>query len=148
MSKSSEQALTSTLANTVTNKRSAPNRLRRLFRFSRCAALLAALVILAGCGPDKSLESDAQLGLNAEQAAGRAIFNRRCAGCHYAYSSRSLHGPGLEKLFRKKYLPSGLPANDRFVTQTTINGRGMMPAAGLTLSDEDLRNLLAYLHTL
>jgi mono/diheme cytochrome c family protein len=140
MSKSSEQ--------TPTNKHSAPNPLRRLLPFSLCATLLAGLVVLAGCGPDKSLESDAQLGLNAQQAAGRSIFNQRCAACHYAYSSRSLHGPGLEKLFKKKYLPSGLPANDRFVTQTTIHGRGMMPAAGLTLSGEDLRDLLAYLHTL
>ena len=113
-----------------------------------CAASLALVAVLAGCGPDKSQESDAQLGLNAQEAAGRQIFSRRCASCHYAYSSRSLHGPGLDRLYRKKYLPSGLPANDRFVTQTILSGRGMMPAEGATLSDEQLRQLLAYLHTL
>jgi mono/diheme cytochrome c family protein len=51
-------------------------------------------------------------------------------------------------MFKRKYLPSGLPANDRFVTQTIVNGRGMMPAAGYGLTDEQLRALLAYLHTL
>jgi mono/diheme cytochrome c family protein len=119
----------------------------------RGAAALALCVFLAaflvaGCGPDRANETDAQLGLNAQQSAGRAIFNARCASCHYPYSSGSLHGPGLDKLFRKKYLPSGLPANDRFVTQTILNGRGMMPAAGNSLTDEQLRELIAYLHTL
>jgi mono/diheme cytochrome c family protein len=118
-----------------------------------CGAVLAlcvlvAALLVAGYGPDRALESDAQLGLNAEQSAGRAIFNERCASCHYAYSSRSLHGPGLDKLYRKKYLPSGLPANDRFVTQTIVNGRRMMPAVGNSLSDEQMRELIAYLHTL
>lgn len=114
---------------------------------SFCAALLA-LSFFAGCGPDKSQESDAQLGLDAQESAGRQIFNQRCASCHYAYSSRSLHGPGLKNLYKKQYLPSALPANDRFVAQTTVNGRKMMPAAGATLTDEQLHDLLAYLHTL
>ncbi|HEV2305504.1 MAG TPA: cytochrome c [Candidatus Acidoferrales bacterium] len=92
--------------------------------------------------------SDAQLGLNAEQAAGRQIYEQRCASCHYAYSSRGSKGPSLEGMFKRKYLPSGLPANDRFVSQTIVNGRGMMPAVAYGLTDEQLRALLAYLHTL
>lgn len=111
-----------------------------------CVPLL--LVLAAACGRDPSTETDAQLGLNAQQAAGRRIYNLRCAGCHKAYSSRGSQGPGLKHMFAKRYLPSGLPANDRFVERTIINGRGMMPAAGYTLSDEELRDLLAYLHTL
>ena len=111
-----------------------------------CVALL--LTLAAGCGRDPSTETDAQLGLNEQQAAGRRIYNLRCAGCHKAYSSRGSQGPGLEHMFKKKYLPSGLPANDRFVERTIVNGRGMMPAAGYTLSDEELHDLLAYLHTL
>ncbi|HLJ40173.1 MAG TPA: cytochrome c [Candidatus Acidoferrales bacterium] len=111
-----------------------------------CLALL--LLLAAGCRTNPSTKTDAQLGLNTQQAAGRRIYNLRCAGCHKAYSSRGSQGPGLEHLFRKKYMPSGLPANDRFVERTIVNGRGMMPAAGYTLSDEELRDLLAYLHTL
>jgi mono/diheme cytochrome c family protein len=110
--------------------------------------MLTASLVAAGCGDSRAGESDAQLGLNAEQSAGRAIFDQRCAQCHYPYSSSSLHGPGLDKLFRNKYLPSGMPANDRFVTQTILSGRGMMPAVGNSLSDEELRELIAYLHTL
>lgn len=119
--------------------------------WKRAASLLLAALLLAfaaACGRDPSKETDAQLGLNAQQSAGRQIFQQRCAACHYAYSSSGLKGPGLKKLFRKKFLPSGLPANDRFVEQTVVSGRGMMPAQGDALSQQQLDDLMSYLHTL
>jgi len=113
------------------------------------------MLITVGCflffrpgGKDLSKETDAQLGLNAQQSAGRVVFQNYCAACHYAYSSSGLKGPGLKGLFRKKYLPSGLPANNRFVEQTILSGRGMMPAQGGALTDQQLSDLMAYLHTL
>lgn len=115
---------------------------------SRLVLGLALLALAYGCGKDLSQESDAELGLNSQQAAGRAIFSTECAACHYAYSSSGLKGPGLKNLFRKQFLPSGLPANDRFVEQTIAGGRGMMPAQGAALTEEQLRDLMAYLHTL
>jgi mono/diheme cytochrome c family protein len=45
-------------------------------------------------------------------------------------------------------LPSGLPANDRFVLQTINAGRGVMPPFGETLTRDQTDALLAYLHTL
>lgn len=109
---------------------------------------MAITLFVRGGGKDLSKETDAQLGLNAQQSAGRAVFNSHCAACHYAYSSSGSKGPGLKGLFRKKYLPSGLPANDRFVEQTILGGRGMMPAQGGSLTDQQLSDLMAYLHTL
>jgi mono/diheme cytochrome c family protein len=106
------------------------------------------LLVLGGCGQDKSKMTDSELGLNAQQSRGRQIYNVRCAGCHTAYSSRGIKGPGLVNLYKKKYLPSGLPANDRFVTQAIVNGRGMMPAMGDSLTPQQLDDLLAYLRTL
>ena len=38
--------------------------------------------------------------------------------------------------------------NERFVRQTILDGRNMMPAAGSGLTPEQLDDLLAYLHTL
>ncbi|MGH9716255.1 MAG: c-type cytochrome [Candidatus Acidiferrales bacterium] len=111
------------------------------------AAIMIALFARRG-GKDLSKETDAQLGLNVQQSFGRVVFQTDCAACHYAYSSSGLKGPGLKGLFRKKYLPSGLPANDRFVEQTIVNGRGMMPGQGGVLTDQQLANLMAYLHTL
>jgi mono/diheme cytochrome c family protein len=54
----------------------------------------------------------------------------------------------MKDVFRKPYLPSGVPANDERVREVTIRGRGLMPRFGDTLSDKQLDDLLAYLHTL
>jgi len=105
------------------------------------------LAMLAGCG-DAPEKTDAELGLNAQQASGRRVYQAYCAACHKAYSSSGLKGPGLKRLFGKPFLPSGLPANDRFVRQSVVGGRGMMPPLGDSLTEQQLSDLLAYLHTL
>jgi mono/diheme cytochrome c family protein len=86
--------------------------------------------------------------LTAHEAGGHRIFVNQCSRCHYANTEKGLNGPGLEGLFRKPYLPSGAPANDVRVTAVLLHGRNMMPALGNTLSDQELQDLLAYLHTL
>jgi mono/diheme cytochrome c family protein len=117
----------------------------------RVAPLAVAGLVLAcfiGCGRPATEKTDAELGLNAQQSAGRAIYTQYCVACHPAYSSSGDKGPGLKGLFKKQFLPSGLPANDRFVSQTIRMGRGMMPPMGDALSESQLADLLAYLHTL
>jgi len=106
------------------------------------------LAFLAGCSDDTSEKTDAQLGLNAQQAAGRHLYLQNCAACHDAHSVPGQNGPSLKGLFKKPFLPSGLPANERFVRQTVFNGRNMMPAVGSSFTQQQLDDLLAYLHTL
>ena len=110
--------------------------------------LIAAAGLMAiGCGP--SLTPSKPLNeLTPEEARGQQVFVSRCGRCHYANSDSALHGPGLFGLFRRKYLRSGAPANDDRVTDVILHGRGMMPAMGDSLDDEQLQALLAYLHTL
>jgi mono/diheme cytochrome c family protein len=114
-------------------------------RFVACAVIVGVLFLGCGNGPAKT---NAELGLNQQQAEGRAVFDHFCSACHNAYSSGGKKGPGLKALYRKEFLPSGLPANDRFVRQTIGGGRGMMPSFGGTLSPEQMDALIAYLHTL
>jgi mono/diheme cytochrome c family protein len=109
---------------------------------------IALVACLAGCGGDSSGKSDAQLGLNAQQAAGRHLYQQSCAPCHDTHSVPGQNGPHLKGLLKKQFLPSGLPANERFVRQTILNGRNMMPAVGVSLTPQELDDLLAYLHTL
>ncbi len=92
--------------------------------------------------------SDAELGLNAQQASGRRVYNVYCLSCHPAYSSHGNKGPGLKELYRKEYLPSGLTATDEHVEQSILRGRNMMPRFGDTLSQQEIHELIAYLHTL
>jgi len=54
----------------------------------------------------------------------------------------------LEGLFQRKKLPSGVPATDAQVRRTIMHGRGTMPAFDRRISDEDLKDLLSYLHNL
>jgi mono/diheme cytochrome c family protein len=51
-------------------------------------------------------------------------------------------------VFKRSSLPSGAPANDERVTATILHGHGLMPAMGNTMDQQDIDDLLAYLHTL
>lgn len=104
------------------------------------------LTVLAGCGKDLDQQTDAELGLNAQQAQGRHVYKMYCAQCHSAYTARGMKGPSLRGLYKKQYLPSGLLANDQFVEQAIVHGRKMMPATSLT--QQQLEDLMVYLHSL
>ena len=86
--------------------------------------------------------------LTPVESLGQQVFARQCASCHYPDSDDGLQGPGLKGIFRKPYLPSGAAANDTRVSRVVVYGRAMMPPMGNYLTDQDLQNLLAYLHTL
>ena len=121
-----------------------------IFPNPRCAALALALAmsfLLAGCKAERRL-SDAELGLTAEQARGRRVFDNNCARCHQPYSGSALHGPSLKGVYKKEFLPSGRPANDQRITETVRYGRDKMPAFGDSLTPEQIQTLLAYLKTL
>lgn len=110
--------------------------------------LAAILCALAACDSSMVRKSDAELGLNATQAGGRRVYDRNCGMCHEAYSSRNLRGPSLQGLFKKQYMPSGTPANDDRVRDVVLLGRAKMPGFGRVLSQQQVDDLLAYLHTL
>ncbi len=115
---------------------------------SLAVSIFAAMLGAAGCDVERR-KTDAELGLNAQQAAGRRIYDKDCDRCHEPYSTRGKKGPGLKAVFQHKYLPiSGLPANDERVTDIIRLGRKEMPAYSQTLSEQDLQDLLAYMHTL
>jgi mono/diheme cytochrome c family protein len=106
------------------------------------------LGLLATCGCNRLAPSKPVSELTAQEAAGRQVFVSRCSSCHSADTEKGMHGPGLEGLFRKPYLHSGMAANDARVTAVIVHGKNMMPALGNTLTDQQLADLMAYLHTL
>jgi len=80
---------------------------------------------------------------------GEELFQQNCVVCHEAPNPElKKQLPKLEDLFQSKTLPSGAPATDEQVRNTIIHGIGTMPAFEGRLSDEDVKNLLAYLHQL
>jgi mono/diheme cytochrome c family protein len=111
-------------------------------------AALAACLALAGCDMERR-KSDAELGLNPQEASGRKIYDNYCDRCHRPDSTRGKKGPGLKGVFQHQFLPqTGLPANDERVTDIIRNGRPDMPGYSQVMSAQDMQDLLAYMHTL
>jgi cytochrome c553 len=110
--------------------------------------LLLVLGSIFGCDLERR-KSDAELGLNPQQIAGRKIYDAECDRCHEPYSTRGKKGPGLKGIFQQKYLSiSGLPANDERVSDIVRLGRKEMPGYSQKLNPQDIEDLLSYLHTL
>jgi mono/diheme cytochrome c family protein len=110
-----------------------------------CAAgLLAGLGATAGC---KSLPpSKPESQWTPQEARGAAVYKTACARCHYPTTTRGLNGPGLQAITKVPAMPSGAPPTDERLTNIILHGRNMMP--GTALDDQQLQDLLAYLHTL
>ena len=120
----------------------------RLFMASVLSLIAFALILLVGCEAERR-KSDAELGLNAQQSAGRRVYDDYCDRCHNPYSTRGRQGPGLKGVFKKPYLAvSGIPANDARVGEIIRIGRGKMEGYANVLTPQQLDNLLAYMHTL
>jgi mono/diheme cytochrome c family protein len=108
--------------------------------------ITAVVLVVAGCRstpPPTPLES-----LNAQQMRGHAVFQTRCAACHYDRKTGPLNGPSLLGVYKKPSLPSGAAPTDERVTATILHGRNNMPALGNQLDSADVEDVLAYLHTL
>ena len=114
----------------------------------RASVVILALLVLAGCDVERR-KSDAELGLNPQQAEGRKLYDNYCDRCHEPYSSRGKKGPGLKGVFKQQYLAlSGLPANDDRMTDIVKYGRAKMEGFRQVMTDQQIKDLLAYLHTL
>jgi mono/diheme cytochrome c family protein len=106
-----------------------------------CINLAASFdLALAGCHSAPSL--------TPQEAEGKHLYQLRCAHCHED-NDLALHKipPGLHGLFDRKTLPSGAPATDAAVRQNVLVGKGMMPGFAGRFTDEQLAELLVYLHT-
>jgi mono/diheme cytochrome c family protein len=117
-------------------------------RLGKILPLIFLALALTGCESRPPYKSDAELGLNPQQARGRALYDTYCLRCHEAYISGGRNGPSLMGVFRKKELPSGAPANDERAGEVILRGRAKMPAFSDRLTPEQVQDLLAYMHTL
>src|SRR4051794_32148814 len=104
----------------------------------RILCFLCLLWLLPGCSmvTSKQLEN------------GQALYELHCIDCHEMPPPDLLkQPPKLAHLFAKKTLPSGAPATDEQIRKTIIGGRNTMPAFKGRLREDEIRDLIAYLHT-
>jgi mono/diheme cytochrome c family protein len=106
----------------------------------------AAVVLMAAVGCHSLPPSKPSSEWTASEARGAQVFQANCARCHYPTTTQGKKGPGLQAITKMKAMPSGAPPTDERLTATILHGRGMMPAT--TLNEDELRDLLAYIHTL
>jgi mono/diheme cytochrome c family protein len=105
---------------------------------------LCACALAAGC---RSLPASKPEALwTVEEGRGAIVFGQKCARCHHPTTTSPLNGPGLQALTKIKAMPSGAPPTDERITSVILHGRNNMPTTQLT--DQQMSDLLAYLHTL
>lgn len=107
-------------------------------------SVLAVSAAVSGCRSLPPSKPEAMW--TAEEARGAVVYHQKCSKCHYPTSTRGLNGPGLQAITKIKAMPSGAPPTDERLTYVILHGRGNMTASQLT--DEQLSDLLAYLHSL
>ena len=85
--------------------------------------------------------------LTAQEQEGKHLYSVRCAHCHEDNDlGLKKLPPDLHHLFARSTLPSGVPATDSEVSNAVLAGKGMMPSFAGRFTDEQMKDLLAYLH--
>jgi hypothetical protein len=75
------------------------------------------------------------------------IYYYKCWVCHNDYTiAAGSPAPTVKDLFKRTELRTGDPVNDATVTNQIRHGSAQMPAFGSFLKDNDIADLLAYLH--
>ena len=79
---------------------------------------------------------------------GKALYDMHCSECHDENQlGLKKVPPKLHNVFSQEMLPDGTtPATDISVRQVIIYGKRTMPAFNGRLSEEQVAELLAYLH--
>ena len=105
----------------------------------RLLVITSIFLIAVGCsrGPTR------------EEVAGRALYQLHCSQCHDNPPRYLLtRPPKLDKMFAAKTLPSGAAATDEEVRRTIVEGLRTMPAFKGRLREDEIRDLITFLHTL
>lgn len=110
------------------------------FWLARVLCAAGVISVLAGCHSAPAL--------TPREAEGKHLYAVRCAHCHEENDLQLKKAPpDLHGLFTHDTLPSGAPAADPEVRRVVLAGKGMMPAFAGRFTDEQMADLLAYLHT-
>lgn len=104
------------------------------------AGLLGIVSIAAVSGCSKEL--------NASQRRGQAYYSSNCYDCHEEDQLDLIKAPPkLHRLFSHHYLPDGTTlATDESVRQVIVYGKRTMPAFHGRLSNDQVDDIIAYLH--
>jgi len=137
------------VAGTLKTAHNERNGVGKMFRSTRRPQFVY-LLVLAFLLPGSSGCSYSEHRRAQAIARGHQLFEMHCGGCHgnrrldLEKVPHDLHG-----VFDSRSLPSGRSATDDMVRSTIQTGRsGIMPSFEGSLSDENIQDIILYLHTL
>ena len=100
---------------------------------------------LAADDLQRSLRLDTyRIDADSGAARGEVIYAFKCWMCHNKYTKTA---PYLAELYSRSALLSGGPINDETVAAKIKDGSQLMPANRHNLSDSDVADLVAYIHS-
>jgi cytochrome c len=111
-----------------------------------CIALLTASIALAQNSGKKSSGGG---GNAAAVARGKAVFQQKCALCHFDTSDQKKIGPGLKGLSKRgTFSVNGNKITDDSLKTWIENGDQLMPPFKDVLEASQIKDVIAYVKTL
>lgn len=86
--------------------------------------------------------------LRPESSEGRVIFDQKCEACHFDLSSEKKIGPGLAGLMKRAKFKNGMAADEYHLRRVIDRGGKDMPPFRGSLTEKQIRDLIAYVKTL
>lgn len=84
----------------------------------------------------------------AYAAKGARVYKQQCEICHYSASTDKKIGPGLKGLMKREKISNGMKADDQSLRRVIELGGKNMPGFHHSLTDQQIRELIAYVKTL
>lgn len=119
-----------------------------------CLPLAMAASLVSGCTGGQATRHYSSATGGYPHRGEKVIAEYRCGSCHYIPGIRGAHGvfgPPLNALARRTYIAGEFPNNPQNLTRWVMSPRSMKPKTampGLGLSDQQARDVTAYLETL
>lgn len=114
-----------------------------------CLTLASACALFAAAQKSSPAQkSNATIHNPAIVASGAKIYAKQCAVCHFATSKEKKIGPGLANIYTVGKYADGKKVDDASMRVWIEVGGKDMPGFKESLKPNEIRDLLAYLHTL
>jgi len=81
-------------------------------------------------------------------AKGKALYKDNCGICHYSANTAKKIGPGLKGIYKRGKFADGKKVDDASMQEWILKGGVDMPSFEGALTEEQIRDLVAYLRTL
>lgn len=110
--------------------------------------MLSAWIAVAQQGSKAGRGKQADKIEDAAWTRGKVLYARHCEICHYAQAEAVKMAPGMKGIYKKGKYSDGKKVDDASMRVWIEKGGPKMPPLRDTLSDQQIRDLIAYIHTL